>query len=64
MLYQNYLVLEQEASLLGQFQSEFGMEVVVPDKAAFMDHAAKFYSQEKFDKRWGKGMYQKIQNVK
>ena len=62
--YQNYLVLEQEASLLGQFQSEFGMEVVVPDKAAFMDHAAKFYSQEKFDKRWGKGMYQKIQNVK
>ncbi len=61
--YENYLVLEQEAELLGRFQSEFGMEVVVPDKAAFMENAAKFYSQEKFNERWGEGMYQKIQNV-
>ena len=62
--YSNFRVLEGEASLLGKFQSEFGMKVVVPDKKAFMEHASKFYSQEKFGKRWGKGMYQKIQNVK
>ena len=61
--YQNYIVLEQEASLLGTFQSKYGMEVVIPDKKAFMDHAKAFYNQEKFDKRWGKGMYSKIQNI-
>jgi tripartite ATP-independent transporter DctP family solute receptor len=62
--YSNYLILDQEASLLGRFQQEFGMKVVIPDKKAFMDHAQQFYSQEKFDKRWGPGMYAKIQNVK
>ena len=61
--YQNYMVLEQEASLLGTFQSKYGMQVVSPDKKAFMDHAKAFYNQEKFDKRWGKGMYSKIQNI-
>lgn len=60
----NRIVLEQEATLLGKFQKEFGMEVVIPDKKAFMDHAQKFYSQAKFDRRWGKGMYAKIQSVK
>ena len=40
------------------------MEVVIPDKKAFMDSAQTYYSDEKFDKRWGKGMYSKIQNVK
>jgi TRAP-type C4-dicarboxylate transport system substrate-binding protein len=59
----NQIVLEQEASLLGKFVNEFGMEVVIPDKKAFMDSAQKFYSQEKFDKRWGKGMYAEIQSV-
>lgn len=59
----NQIVLGQEASLLGKFQKEFGMEVVIPDKKAFMKHAQKFYSQPKFDKRWGKGMYAKIQSV-
>ncbi|MFB0506739.1 MAG: DctP family TRAP transporter solute-binding subunit [Thermodesulfobacteriota bacterium] len=59
----NQIVLGQEASLLGKFQKEFGMEVVIPDKAAFMEHAQKFYSGAKFDKRWGKGMYAKIQSV-
>ncbi len=59
----NQIVLGQEASLLGKFQKEFGMEVVIPDKTAFMEHAQKFYSQAKFDKRWGKGMYAKIQSV-
>ncbi|NIS61874.1 MAG: DctP family TRAP transporter solute-binding subunit [Proteobacteria bacterium] len=59
----NQIVLEQEATLLGKFQKEFGMEVVIPDKKAFMESARKFYSQEKFNKRWGKGMYAKIQTL-
>ncbi len=59
----NRIVLEQEASLLGKFQKDFGMEVVIPDKRAFMESAQKFYSQEKFNKRWGKGMYATIQGV-
>jgi tripartite ATP-independent transporter DctP family solute receptor len=58
----NQIVLEQEASLLGQFVNEFGMEVVIPDKKAFMDNAQKFYSQDKFNEKWGEGMYAKIQN--
>ena len=62
--YTNYLILDQEASLLGRFQKEFGMTVVIPDKKAFMEHARNYYSQEKFDKRWGKGRYAMIQNVK
>ncbi len=62
--YSNYLILDQEADLLGRFQSEFNMEVVIPEKKAFMDSAQTYYSDEKFDKRWGKGMYTKIQNVK
>jgi tripartite ATP-independent transporter DctP family solute receptor len=59
----NQLVLEQEATLLGKFQKEFGMEVVIPDKKAFMEHAAEFYSQAKFNDRWGEGMYAKIQTL-
>jgi tripartite ATP-independent transporter DctP family solute receptor len=59
--YQNRIVLEQEAILLGRFVEEFGMEVIIPDKKAFMENARKFYSQPKFDQRWGKGMYAKIQ---
>ena len=62
--YSNYLVLDNEANLLGRFQKEFGMTVVVPDKKAFMDSAAKWYSDPKYDKMWGKGMYSKIQNAK
>jgi tripartite ATP-independent transporter DctP family solute receptor len=57
----NQTVLEQEALLLGQFEKEFGMEVIIPDKKAFMEHAKQFYSQDKFNKRWGAGMYSKIQ---
>jgi hypothetical protein len=55
------MVLEQEASLLGKFEKEFGMEIIVPDKKAFMNSAAKYYGQSKFAKRWGEGMYEKIQ---
>ena len=59
--YQNAMVLEQEAALIGKFAKEFGMEIVIPNKQAFMEHAKQFYSQEKFEKMWGKGMYSKIQ---
>jgi len=59
----NQTVLEQEATLLGKFQKEFGMEVIIPEKKAFMAGAQEFYSQEKFNKRWGEGMYAKIQSV-
>lgn len=59
----NQNVLEQEALLLGRFEKEFGMEVIIPDKNAFMESAKTFYSQEKFNKRWGIGMYSKIQTM-
>lgn len=61
--YMNRMVLEGEAKLQGKFVNEYGMEVIVPDKKAFMDHAKKFYNQSKFDKKWGKGMYAKIQSI-
>ncbi|GAK58047.1 TRAP dicarboxylate transporter, DctP subunit [Candidatus Vecturithrix granuli] len=59
--HQNMMVLEQEAELIGKFAEEFGMEIIIPDKQAFMDHAREFYSQEQFEKLWGAGMYSKIQ---
>lgn len=59
--YMNEMVLEQEASLLGKFVKDYGMEIIIPDKKAFMEHAKKYYSQPRFDKQWGKGMYEKIQ---
>ncbi len=59
--YMNYMVLEQEAKLL-KFFKEQGMEIIVPDKEAFMKHAMEFYSKPEFDKEWGEGMYKKIQN--
>jgi tripartite ATP-independent transporter DctP family solute receptor len=59
--YMNEKVLEQEATLLGKAQKEYGTVVVVPDKRAFMQHAQRFYSDPKFDKMWGRGMYAKIQ---
>ncbi len=60
--YMNSIVLEQEALLLSQFVDEYKMEIIVPDKKAFMDHAKAYYSQPKFDEQWGKGMYEKIQS--
>ncbi len=59
--YCNQLVLEQEASLLAKFQNEFGMEIIIPDKAAFMENTKKMYVKN--DEIWGKGVYEKIQNV-
>ena len=59
--YCNRLVLEQEASLLAKFQNEFGMEIIIPDKAAFMENVKKMYVKN--DDIWGKGVYEKIQNA-
>jgi hypothetical protein len=59
----NYTVLEQEAKLLKLFVEQYNMEIIVPDKAAFIENAKKFYSQPEFDKAWGPGMYEKIQNM-
>jgi tripartite ATP-independent transporter DctP family solute receptor len=60
--HQNMMVLEQEAFLLGKFEKDFGMEIIVPDKKAFMNNAARYYGQSKFARRWGEGMYEKIQS--
>ncbi|OAA31508.1 TRAP dicarboxylate transporter subunit DctP [Kosmotoga arenicorallina S304] len=59
--YMNSIVLEQEAELLGKFVEEYNMEIIIPDKDAFMKHAVEYYSQPKFDEKWGEGMYKKIQ---
>jgi tripartite ATP-independent transporter DctP family solute receptor len=59
--YNNKLVLEQEANLLSKFKNEYGMEVVIPDKEAFMKNTKKVY--QKNEEKWGKGSYEKIQNV-
>ena len=59
--YCNQLVLEQEASLLAKFQNEFGMEIIIPDKAAFMENTKKMYVKN--DEIWGKGVYEMIQNA-
>ena len=61
--YMNYLVSEQEAELLDKFVKDYGIEIIIPNKEAFMKHALEYYSQPEFDKIWGKGMYEKIQNM-
>ncbi len=61
--YQNRIVLEKEAKLLGKFVTEYGMEIVIPDRQAFMENVKKFYSQPKFDEKWGQGVYAKIQAI-
>jgi len=60
--YLNYLVLEQEATLLKQFVDEYNMEIIIPDKEAFRNHAREYYSQEKFDNLWSEGLYEAIQS--
>lgn len=60
--YMNDMVLEQEVNLLKQFMDEYGMEVIIPDQKAFMDFAKNYYSKEEFNKKWGQGLYEFIQN--
>ena len=61
--YMNSRVSEEEATLLGKAVVEYGTEVVVPDKKAFMDNAKKYYTDPKFTKKWGAGTYAKIQSL-
>lgn len=61
--YMNWTVLEQEAKLLKQFREEYGLEIIIPDKKAFMEHALQYYNQEEFNQLWGPGMYEKIQGM-
>ncbi|HRZ87850.1 MAG TPA: TRAP transporter substrate-binding protein DctP, partial [Spirochaetia bacterium] len=61
--YMNQKVMEEEATLIGKAQKEYGIQVIVPDKKAFMDNAKKYYSDPKFAKRFGDGAYAKIQAV-
>lgn len=60
--YMNRIVLEQEVSLLGKFVKDYGMEIIIPDKEAFMESAKKFYTQPRFNEIWGEGMYERIQS--
>jgi hypothetical protein len=55
--------LELETTLLGKAAAEWGTEVVIPDKKAFMDSAAKFYSDPKFDLKYGKGTLAKMRAI-
>ncbi len=55
--------LELESSLLGKASAEWGTEVVIPDKKAFMDSAAKYYSDPRFDSKFGKGVLAKIRAI-
>lgn len=61
--YMNWTVLEQEAKLLKLFREEYGLEIIIPDKEAFIKHAREYYSQPEFDALWGEGMYEKIQGM-
>ena len=60
--WQNEYVLENEAKLLGLFVKDYGMEIIIPDKQAFMENVKKFYTQPKFNEQWGEGTYEKIQS--
>ncbi len=59
--YMNQQTLEKEVTLLGKAQQQYGIEVVIPNKQAFQDNARQYYSDPKFNKRWGAGAYSRIQ---
>ncbi|MCR4402992.1 MAG: sialic acid TRAP transporter substrate-binding protein SiaP [Firmicutes bacterium] len=59
--YCNQMVLEEEAKLLSKFQNQYGMEIIIPDKEAFMENMKQVY--KKNEKIWGPGTYEMIQNV-
>ncbi|MEW6068885.1 MAG: sialic acid TRAP transporter substrate-binding protein SiaP [Nitrospirota bacterium] len=60
--YQNRLVLESEAKLLRDFEKKYGMIIIHPDIEAFRKNARKVYAE--FENEWGKGMYDKIYNMR
>ncbi|HUZ17197.1 MAG TPA: DctP family TRAP transporter solute-binding subunit [Spirochaetia bacterium] len=59
--FNNYQTLLNEQTLLAQAVKQNGIQVVIPDQKAFMDYAKAYYSQPKFDKMWGPGVYAKLQ---
>ncbi len=59
----NQDILQQESTLLGKAVQEDGIQVIVPDKQAFMDYAARFYSAARFDQKYGKGVLDRIRAV-
>lgn len=59
--YCNQMVLEEEAKLLAKFQNDYGMEIIIPDKEAFMENMKQVY--KKNEKIWGAGTYEMIQNI-
>jgi len=60
-MYMNQMVLEEEAELLGIFSSEYGLEIIYPDKDAFMENVTEFY-RENQPAEWFEN-YLEIQNV-
>jgi len=60
--FQNGLVLNEEKTLLGEFEKEHHMIIIRPDTEAFRTNARKVYRE--FEKEWGEGMYDRIQAVK
>ncbi|MBW1699769.1 MAG: DctP family TRAP transporter solute-binding subunit [Deltaproteobacteria bacterium] len=61
-MYNDHMALEQETMLLNKFVTQYGLQVIIPNKEAFRAYSKKFYSQKKFDDRWGKGVYERIQS--
>ena len=59
--YNNYQTLLTEQTALAKAEKEYGIQVVIPNQKAFMDHAKAYYSQPQFNKEWGDGVYAKIQ---
>lgn len=59
--YNNYQTLLTEQTALAKAEKEYGIQVVIPNQRAFMDNAKKYYSQPKFNKEWGDGVYAKLQ---
>lgn len=59
--YNNYHVLLAEQTDIAKAEKQYGIKVVIPNQKAFMDYAKQYYSQPKFDKMWGQGVYAKIQ---
>ncbi|UCG77268.1 MAG: sialic acid TRAP transporter substrate-binding protein SiaP [Nitrospirota bacterium] len=60
--YQNDIVLRGETELLRKFKDEYGMIIIEPDVDAFRKRAG--YAYKEFEKDWGEGTYERIQNYK
>jgi len=59
-MHMNYMVLQQEAELLGFFSGE-GLNIIYPDKDAFMQNVTEYYSENQ-PEEWFEN-YQEIQEV-